>query len=294
MANGRLTHVESAPLVVTMESTKTRDPQQGAALMKRTTKYVALDVHQATTVASVREESGRVIARSVLPTDPGALTEFVRGMRGARHVTFEEGTQAQWLYELLAPLVDRVIVCDRRGAPRRGNKGDQVDADQLSEQLRRGALRAVYHGRADRVFGTGPRGAAPGHDADAVAVSHQTAPVGLRRAGRGDPLERRLYAQRRRAGAAAARSDDPRAESEPQSRAQGCLQRRGDGRHGAARPTPGFLPRRAGARHAGGTGALDAHPQARGPHAPTLENRRALRSDQADHASALAPGPRSS
>lgn len=37
--------------------------------MKRTTKYVALDVHQATTVASVREESGRVIARTVLPTD---------------------------------------------------------------------------------------------------------------------------------------------------------------------------------------------------------------------------------
>jgi hypothetical protein len=31
--------------------------------MKRSTKYVALDVHQATTVASVREESGRVIAR---------------------------------------------------------------------------------------------------------------------------------------------------------------------------------------------------------------------------------------
>jgi hypothetical protein len=50
--------------------------------MKRTTKYVAFDVHQATTVASVREESGRVIARSVLPTDSGALTEFVRGMRG--------------------------------------------------------------------------------------------------------------------------------------------------------------------------------------------------------------------
>src|SRR6266511_4109698 len=144
------THVESAPLAVTMESTKTRGPQQGAALMKRTTKYVALDVHQATTVASVREDSGRVIARSVLPTDRGALTEFVRGMRGARHVTFEEGTQAQWLYELLAPLVDRVVVCDRRGAPRQGNKGDQVDADQLSELLRRGALRAVYHGSADR------------------------------------------------------------------------------------------------------------------------------------------------
>src|SRR6266545_1139065 len=133
-----------------MESTKTRGPQQGAALMKRTTKYVALDVHQATTVASVREDSGRVIARSVLPTDGGAIMEFVRGMRGAVHVTFEEGTQAQWLHDLLAPLADRVVVCDRRGALRHGNKGDHVDADQLAELLRRGGLRAVYHGSAHR------------------------------------------------------------------------------------------------------------------------------------------------
>lgn len=113
--------------------------------MKRTTKYVGLDVHQASTVASVREESGRLIARSVLPTDGPAIAEFFRGMRGAVHVAFEEGTQAQWLHDLLAPLADRVIVCDRRGEPRPGNKGDQVDADQLSELLRRGGLRAVYH-----------------------------------------------------------------------------------------------------------------------------------------------------
>ena len=33
--------------------------------MKRTTKYVAFDVHQATTVTSVRDDSGRVLARSV-------------------------------------------------------------------------------------------------------------------------------------------------------------------------------------------------------------------------------------
>jgi transposase len=116
--------------------------------MKRTTKYVALDVHQATTVASVREESGRVIARTILPTEAAALLEFVGGMRGAIHVAFEEGTQAQWLHELLAPRVDRVVVCDRRGEPRQGNKGDVVDADQLSERLRQGGLRAVYHGGA--------------------------------------------------------------------------------------------------------------------------------------------------
>ena len=43
--------------------------------MKQTTKYVALDVHQATTLASVREHSGRVIARSVVPTEGRALSE---------------------------------------------------------------------------------------------------------------------------------------------------------------------------------------------------------------------------
>jgi hypothetical protein len=32
--------------------------------MTRATKYVALDVHQATTVASVRGETGRVLART--------------------------------------------------------------------------------------------------------------------------------------------------------------------------------------------------------------------------------------
>ena len=37
--------------------------------MKRTTKYAGLDVHQATIVIVVREESGRIIARHILPTD---------------------------------------------------------------------------------------------------------------------------------------------------------------------------------------------------------------------------------
>ena len=118
--------------------------------MKLNTKYVALDVHLATTVASVREESGRVIARSVVPTEEGALVELFRGRRGSIHVAFEEGTQAQWLYELLAPRVDRIVVCDRRGERRQGNKGDQQDADVLADLLRRGGLRAVYHGSAHR------------------------------------------------------------------------------------------------------------------------------------------------
>jgi hypothetical protein len=65
--------------------------------MKRTTKYAALDVHQTTTLASVRGESGGVMAGATLPKEERAIVEFFRGMRGRVHVTFEEGTQAQWL-----------------------------------------------------------------------------------------------------------------------------------------------------------------------------------------------------
>jgi hypothetical protein len=100
--------------------------------MKRSSKYVALDVHQATTVASVREETGRVIARTILPTKERAVVEVFRGMRGAIHVAFEEGTQAEWLHDLLVPIVDRVLVCNRRGQSMQGNKADQPDADRAN------------------------------------------------------------------------------------------------------------------------------------------------------------------
>src|SRR5438552_13095888 len=151
MDRGRcITNIESTPLAATMELSRNHGPQRGGALMKHSTKYVGLDVHQATTVTTVREEGGRVIARSVLPTEAGPLVEFVRGMRGSVHVAFEEGTQAQWLYDLLVPIVDRVIVCNRRGESSQGNKADQTDADVLSDLLRQGSLRAVYHGGHER------------------------------------------------------------------------------------------------------------------------------------------------
>lgn len=125
-------------------------PYQGAALMKRTTKYTGLDVHQATTVASVRERGGRVIARAILPTEEQALVEFFGNMRGTIHVAFEEGTQAQWLYDLLEPVVDRVVVCNRRGEGRGASKDDKEDADDISHRLRLGGLKSVYHGSPHR------------------------------------------------------------------------------------------------------------------------------------------------
>jgi hypothetical protein len=50
----------------------------------------------------------------------------------------------EWLHDLLKPNVHRVVVCDQRGEKRQGSKGDFVDADQIAQDLLRGALRAVY------------------------------------------------------------------------------------------------------------------------------------------------------
>ena len=97
--------------------------------MKRNTKYVGLDVHQAMTVATVRSEGGRVIARSVVETSDESMREFFSAMAGSVHVVFEEGTQAQWLYDLLSipPVKIKAVVLSPperipdpgRGEPRR-------------------------------------------------------------------------------------------------------------------------------------------------------------------------------
>ena len=111
-------------------------------------KYIGMDVHQATTVVAVLDADGRQIWENVVATQSGAITRMLQSLSGPLHVTFEETTQADWLYEVVRAYVAEVIVCD----PRRnkllseGSKADKVDARRLAELLRVGMLRAVYHG----------------------------------------------------------------------------------------------------------------------------------------------------
>lgn len=111
-------------------------------------KYVGLDVHQSTTVAAVHDGNGRTVMESIVETKAAAIRDFIRGIRGQVHVTLEEGTQAEWLYEVIRPQVAEVVVCN----PRRnrlledGSKGDKIDAHKLAELLRGGHVQAVYHG----------------------------------------------------------------------------------------------------------------------------------------------------
>ena len=77
-------------------------------------KYVGLDVHQSSTVVAVQDEKGKSVMESILRTEAEAVRDFLKGLRGTIHVTFEEGTQAAWLYEIVKPVVAEAIVCNPR------------------------------------------------------------------------------------------------------------------------------------------------------------------------------------
>jgi hypothetical protein len=72
-------------------------------------KYIGLDVHQATTVAAVRDADGKLVMESLLETKASTLLDFVRGLRGELHVTLEEGSWAAWLHDVLEPHVHRLV-----------------------------------------------------------------------------------------------------------------------------------------------------------------------------------------
>jgi transposase len=111
-------------------------------------RYVGLDVHRDTISVAVLDEGGRMIMQSVLATRASAILDFIAGMRGIVHVTFEEGTHSAWLYDLLVRRVAKLVVCNPRknALLKSGSKSDAIDARKLAELLRAGMLSAVYHG----------------------------------------------------------------------------------------------------------------------------------------------------
>jgi transposase len=112
------------------------------------TKYIGLDVHKETISIAVLNSSGKLVMETIIETKASMLVQFVQGLRGNLHVTFEEGTWAAWLYDLLKPQVMKIVVCDprRNALLKEGNKSDRIDARKLAELLYLNKLKPVYHG----------------------------------------------------------------------------------------------------------------------------------------------------
>jgi hypothetical protein len=75
-------------------------------------EYIGMDVHRATISVAVMDSQGNIIMESILETKASTILEFFAGLRGSLFVTFEEGTSAAWLYDLLKPHVAKVPVCN--------------------------------------------------------------------------------------------------------------------------------------------------------------------------------------
>jgi len=111
------------------------------------TKYIGLDVHQATTTMFVLDQQGKVIEQMVMQTDGHQLRERIASITGKKELAFEEGTMSDWLYYILKPVVHRLVVCDPRAIRRMAgaSKNDAIDARLLANELRMNNLRPVFH-----------------------------------------------------------------------------------------------------------------------------------------------------
>ena len=110
--------------------------------MSRDIKYIGMDVHKEATVIAVLNGSGKLVMESIVETKASSILQFIHGLRGELHVNWEEGTWAAWLYDLLQPQVEQVLVCDprRNALLKEGNKSDNDRCPQ--------AGRLVAHGNA--------------------------------------------------------------------------------------------------------------------------------------------------
>ena len=58
-------------------------------------KYIGLDVHQATVSVAVLDSAGRLAMEAILETKAETILQFIQGLRGSLHVTWEEKEPAR-------------------------------------------------------------------------------------------------------------------------------------------------------------------------------------------------------
>ena len=93
-------------------------------------RYIGVDVHSSSCTCVVLSPSGRRTKQAVVETTPTALRAFVRSVKRPSVVVMEEGNQSDWLYEVLSPHADEVLVVQPERS--RGKKNDLYDAERCA------------------------------------------------------------------------------------------------------------------------------------------------------------------
>ena len=106
-------------------------------------KYVGMDVHKESISIAVMNSTGKFVMECVIETKASMLLQFIDRLRGDVRITFEEGTWAAWLYDLLKPHVwshasktvligAQGISCNQGSIPRWGFKWHSRRTAELS------------------------------------------------------------------------------------------------------------------------------------------------------------------
>jgi len=110
--------------------------------------YIAMDTHCHTTDICMKTRANAPGRRWCVATTIPALREVIGSIKKPRHVAFEEGPLAAWLYRNLKMDVEKITVCDpRKNAwiAKAGDKDDPIDANKLADLLAGGFLKTVHH-----------------------------------------------------------------------------------------------------------------------------------------------------
>ena len=114
-------------------------------------KYIGMDAHSSSCTLCVTDANGREIDNVTLETNGKTLKNYLRSIDGTKKLTFEECELSRWLYSIVSPEVDELIVCN----PVANNvfkkaKTDKIDSRKLANLLRGGFLSPVFHDGSER------------------------------------------------------------------------------------------------------------------------------------------------
>ena len=76
---------------------------------------IGMDGHQASISVAVLDAAGKLIMECLLETKAATIIDFIRGLQGTPSLTFEEGTCAAWLHDLLKPRVKMTLRPQKQG-----------------------------------------------------------------------------------------------------------------------------------------------------------------------------------
>ena len=119
--------------------------------------FIGLDTHGSFCAMAVLGNDGRLVQHGKCKTTMVAVRDMIGKVPAPRHLVFEEGPLANWLYRNLVEHVEELTVAE----PRRnrliaceGDKDDPVDAEKLAGLLRGGFIKSVHqtHTMAETLF----------------------------------------------------------------------------------------------------------------------------------------------